>query len=140
MMSRRPMTSRHQKLFLGNCYTCNNFGHIARNCKLKAPLEKGIISHTYSYKENITRSNLKGRNYNSFAPLQNYSTKCYKCGNQGHIARKCNLVISMDDASIYQGKEERMTWKKKDDVEFSLALCATGKKSYGMWTVDAPNT
>ena len=22
MMSRRPMTSRHQQLFLGNCYTC----------------------------------------------------------------------------------------------------------------------
>ena len=26
------VTNRHQQLFLGNCYTCNNFGHIARNC------------------------------------------------------------------------------------------------------------
>ena len=60
MMSRKSMTSKHHKLFLGNCYTCNNFGHIARNCKLKAPVEKGITSHTYSYKENITRNNPKG--------------------------------------------------------------------------------
>ena len=35
--------SRHQQLFLGNCYTCNNFGHIARNCKPRVPIGKGII-------------------------------------------------------------------------------------------------
>ena len=111
------MTSRHQRLFLGNCYTYNNFGHIVRNCNLKAPVEKGITSHTSFYKKNITRNNPKGRNYNYFAPLQSYSTECYKCGNQGHIAKKCNIVIPMDDASKSQGKEERMDWKKKDDVE-----------------------
>ena len=105
MMSRRPMTSRHQQLFSGICYTCNNFGHIARNCKLKAPVEKGITSHTYFYKENITRNNPKGRNYNSFAPLQSYSTECHKCRNQRHIARKCKLVIPMDDTSKSHGKK-----------------------------------
>ena len=26
--------SRHHQLFLGNCYACNNFGHIARSCKI----------------------------------------------------------------------------------------------------------
>ena len=101
------MTSKHQQLFLGNCYTCNNFGHMTRNCKLKTHVEKGITSHTFVYKKNITRKNPKGRNYNYVAPLQSYSTKCYKCGNQGQIARKCKLVISMDDASKYQNKEER---------------------------------
>ena len=94
MMPKIPVASKHQPLFLGKCYTCNNFGQMARNCKLKTPVEKGITSHTFVYKKNIRRNNLKGRNYNSFAPLQN-STKCYNCGNQGHIARKCKLVIPM---------------------------------------------
>ena len=108
---------------------------MARNCKLKTHVEKGITSHTSVYKKNITRNNSKGRNYNSFSPLQSYSTECYKCGNQGHIARKCKLVIPMDDASKYQGKEERITWKKKDDVECSLGLCATEKQN--LWHMDS---
>ena len=106
MMPKILVTSKHQHLFLGNCYTCNNFGNMARNCKLNTPTEKGITSHNCLYKKNITINNTKGRNYNSFSPLQSYSTECYKCGNQGHIARKCKLVIPIDDASKYRGKEE----------------------------------
>ena len=81
MIPKRPVTSKHQQLFLGNCYTCNNFGHMDRIRKLNTPVEKGIISHTFVYKKNITRNNPKGRNYNYFAPLQSYNTECYKCGN-----------------------------------------------------------
>ena len=69
MIPKRPMTSKHQQLFLGNCYTCNNFGHMVRNCKLKNLVEKGIASHSSVYKKNITRNNPKGRNNNSFPPL-----------------------------------------------------------------------
>ena len=97
---------------------------MARNCKLKTLVEKGITSHTSVYKKNITRNNPKGRNYNSFSPKQIYSTECYKCGNQGHIARNCKIVIPMDDTSKSQDKKERKVWKKKDDMECSLALCA----------------
>ena len=135
MIPKRPVTSKHQQLFLGNCYTCNNFVHMDRNCKLKNPVEKCITSHTSVCKKNITKNNPKERNYNSFAPLQSYSTEFYRCGNHGHIARKCKLVIPMDDASKYQGKEERMAWKKKDNVEFSLSLCATEKQN--LWHMDS---
>ena len=40
---------------------------MARNCKLKTPMDKEITSHTSVYKKNITRNNLKGRDYNYFA-------------------------------------------------------------------------
>ena len=93
------------------------------NCKLKTPVEKEITSHTSIYKKNIARNNPKGRNYDYFAPLQSYSTKCYNCGNQGHIARKCKLVTPMDDISNFQYKG--ISWKRKGDVECSLALCVT---------------
>ena len=56
-----PVTSKHQQLFLGNCYTCNNFGHMARNCKLMVPIEKGISPQTTFYKKSGTRSNPEGR-------------------------------------------------------------------------------
>ena len=35
----------------------------------------------------------------------------------------------------YQGREEGIAWKRKDDVEFSLALCATEKQN--LWHMDS---
>ena len=129
------MTSIHQQLFLRNCYTCNNFGHMARNCKLMVPIEKGITPQTSFYNKSGTRINPQGRSYNYFAPLQSYNIECYKCGNLGHIAKNCKLVIPMDNTSKSQDKEERKAWKKKDNMECSLALSATNKKN--LWHVDS---
>ena len=48
--------SRHQQLFLGNCYACKFFGHIARNCKLMVSIGKDITSQSPFYKKNVTRT------------------------------------------------------------------------------------
>ena len=69
MIPKIPMTSGHQQLFLGNCCTCKIFGHMARNCKLMVPIEKGITTKTSFYKKSGIRSNPKGRSYNYFVPL-----------------------------------------------------------------------
>ena len=63
------VSSGHEQLFLGNWYACNNFGHIARNCKLMVPIGKCITSQTSFYKKNGTKSNQEGISYNYFAPL-----------------------------------------------------------------------
>ena len=89
------------------------------------PIGKSTTSQSPFYKKNVTRINPKGRNYNYFAALQSYSIECYKCGNQGHIARNCKIVSPIDDTSKFQDKKERKVWKNKDYMEFSLALCAT---------------
>ena len=39
-----------------------------------------------------------------------------------------------NDTTKSQGNEERKVWKKKDDVECSIALCATEKQN--LWHVD----
>ena len=41
----------------------------------------------------------------------------------------------MDDTSKSQDKKEMKAWKKKDDVECSLALCATEKQN--LWHIES---
>ena len=41
-----------------------------------------------------------------------------------------------NDTTKSQGNEERKNWKNKDDVECSIALCATNKKQ-NLWHVDS---
>ena len=45
----------------------------------------------YDHMNNITSSNQRSRNYNSFSPLLDYNIECYKCNNYGHKASECIL-------------------------------------------------
>ena len=45
MILKIPVTSKHQQIFLGNCYTYNNFRHMDRNCKLKTCGERDYITY-----------------------------------------------------------------------------------------------
>ena len=38
MIPIRPMTSKYKKIFIVHCYSCNNFGHTARECKMISPI------------------------------------------------------------------------------------------------------
>ena len=55
-------------LFIGYCYPCNNFGHKAVHCKSYGQYNNINVQ---KYKNN--RDNTEKRNYNSFAPLQNFN-------------------------------------------------------------------
>ena len=35
MIPKGPMKNRVQQIFLGHFYTCHNFGHMAKECKLR---------------------------------------------------------------------------------------------------------
>jgi hypothetical protein len=70
--TRRPPTLRYQNIFLGLCYSCNNFGHKSINCRAYA---KGINTWNKSsyenpknnYEANYPRNprEMFDRNYNS---------------------------------------------------------------------------
>ena len=63
MMSRRPMTSVYQQIFLVHCYSCNNFGHNPLNCKAYGKFQ--------FYKKNTPSNNPKERK-KPITPLQLY--------------------------------------------------------------------
>jgi hypothetical protein len=74
--TRRTPASRYQNIFLGLCYSCNNFGHKAINCRAYA---KGRNTSNLSSYEN-PKNNYEGKyprnprevfygNYNNFGAL-----------------------------------------------------------------------
>jgi len=91
---RRPFTNWYQNLFLGYCFSCNNFGHKEIDCKSYARNDHVRDINRSSYKivkgdyvSNKTRNSHEfvERNYNSFSPLLDYNVECYKCNKYGHI-------------------------------------------------------
>ena len=42
MMPRRPMKIKYKHIFFDHCYSCNNFGHMARECKFIGPKKRRI--------------------------------------------------------------------------------------------------
>jgi hypothetical protein len=84
--SRRPFTTRYQNLFLGYCFSCNNFGHKAIDCKAYGRNDcmrnRSRMFHK-NYKDYHMNRKTRGfhgfvdRNYNPFSPLH-YNIECYK--------------------------------------------------------------
>jgi hypothetical protein len=60
-------------LFIGYCYSCNNFGHKAVHCKAYGQYN---CRNVQRYKNN--KYNTNKRNYNSFSPLQNFNIQYQK--------------------------------------------------------------
>ena len=83
-MPNRPMTYRYQQIFFGHCYSCNNFGHKALNCKSYEKFRE--------YKKNSPSDKPKGRNHNRFKLIQRYDLECYKFNNHGNMATDCKLA------------------------------------------------
>jgi hypothetical protein len=86
---RRTPPNRYQHIFLGYCYSCNNFGHKAVHCKA---YRKYNPRNVQRYKNN--KNDVEKINYNSFSPLQEYNVECHKCNNYGHkpvnVDYQCN--------------------------------------------------
>jgi hypothetical protein len=75
------------------------------------------------YMRDKTRSSLRftNKNYNSFSPLLDYDTKCYKCNNYGHIACEFRSGIL---------NSPKKTWKNifLPNIENNTQGCGKGSK------------
>ena len=74
---RKVYQNKYPHIFLGYCFACSNFGHKAMNCR--AYERKSLKVKNYNIKNNQTVGQVKSRNYNSFAPLQERDLECFNC-------------------------------------------------------------
>jgi hypothetical protein len=88
---KRYPTLKYQTIFLGLCYSCNNFGHKDINYRSYAKNRRNYEGYSRNnyHKKLHEAYNI---NYNKFGSLNN-ELECYKCNNFGHMARDFILII-----------------------------------------------
>ena len=108
--------SCHNKLKYGNtfngyCFSCNNFGHKALECK---SLEK----------KNPGRSNNLMRcwrcNYVGHTENFCHTMRCYNCDRFGHKSQNCRKLRSqsMRNNSYKSGRKSNEGWKKRRNEKY----------------------
>jgi hypothetical protein len=106
------------------------------NCRAYG--RKNLRVKNYNLKDNQTVNQVKRRNYNSFAPLQEGNLECFRCHNYGHKESSCRLMEVSEIPKLI--REQKKLWKEKISKEECLiALKAQDKKDLGMLTVGAQN-
>ena len=67
--TRRTPLKRYQHLFLGYCFSCNNFGHKELHCRAYRKNNHKSVQ-ILGHKNRKNNNNQGNRNYNSFSPLK----------------------------------------------------------------------
>ena len=77
------------------------------NCR--AYKRKSMKVKNYSLKNNQIVGQVKSRNYNSFAPLQERDLECFNCHNYGHKERNCKIMEILEIPKDI--REKNKLWK-----------------------------
>ena len=103
-------------MFRGYFYSCNNYGHKAMNCRAYG--RKNLRVMKYNLKDNQKVNQVKRRNYNSFAPLQERNLECFRCHSYGHKSNNCRLMEVSEKPKFF--REKKKLWKEKTSKEECL--------------------
>jgi hypothetical protein len=130
-LARRPPIPMYPFFFFGLCYSCNNYGHNAIDCRAYARNRNTWSINSY---EN-SRSQFDGnyvrkprgafdKNYNRFGAL-NYEIECYKCNNFGHTTINCRSRFTCSSSPSKENRQvpkQQTIWKNKQD-DFQIEEC-----------------
>jgi hypothetical protein len=101
--------NRYPCIFFVCCFACSNFRHKAMNCR--AYRRETLRVKNYNRRDNQAVNQVKRRNYNSFAPLQEVDLECFRCHNYGHKASNFKLMETQNNQDSLERK--RSFGKKK---------------------------
>jgi 5'(3')-deoxyribonucleotidase len=119
-------------IFLGYFFACSNFGHKTINCR--AYKRKNLKVKNYILKDNQAINQVKSRNYNSFAPLQEGDLQCFRFHNYGHEAINCILMEVSEQPKFI--REKKKLWREKTSKKECLISLKDQDKKY-LWYVDS---
>ena len=79
---------------------------------------KNLRVKNYNLKDNQKLNQVKSRNYNSFAPLQEGDLECFRFHNYEHKANSCRLMEVSEKPKFI--REQKKLWKEKTSKEECL--------------------
>jgi hypothetical protein len=102
------------------------------NCRAHG--RKNLRVKNYNLKHNQTINQVKSRNYNSFAPLQEGNLECFRCHNYGNKENSCRLMEASEKPKFI--REQKKLWKEKTSKEECLIALKFQDKE-DLWYVDS---
>ena len=85
------MTSKHTQIFIVHCYSCNNFGHMDRECKLTSPTKKKATVEVKKQRKGWKKEFVKQKDQR----FHKYKIKLYGyfhcCHKFGHKVADCRI-------------------------------------------------
>jgi hypothetical protein len=99
----------YENVFNGHCFSCNDYGHKALDCRHYARKDVGIFHNILK----CWRCNQVGH-----IAAHCHSMRCYSCSGFGHKSQDCwnSKRQSMRSTSYYMARRGNEAWKK-DNVE-----------------------
>jgi hypothetical protein len=98
---------RYESVFNGYCFSCNEYGHKALDCRHHGRKQFGRFNNS-----------IRCWNCNHVGHIAThcYTMRCYSCGGYGHKAHNCwnSRKQSMRNASYNTTKRVNETWKKNE--------------------------
>ena len=92
MMPRRPITSRYKHIFISHCYSCNNFGHMARECKMISPIEKKATIEVKKQRKGWKKKEVMKQKDRRFPKYKRtFYGYCHYCHKFGHKVLDCRI-------------------------------------------------
>jgi hypothetical protein len=107
--SRWTPKQRYENIFHGHCFSCNEYGHKALDCRHYARKDVGRFHNILR----CWRCNQVGH-----IVAHCHNMRCYSCSGFGHKSKDCwnSRRQSMRNTSYYMERRENEAWKK-DNVE-----------------------
>ena len=142
--NRAPIGSVNSSFTVKTCFTCNGFGHVAKQCPTYNEFKQNNnvssvktchLCHKQGHlaRDCFSRNQRQNLNVSGSTSQSRPPPTCYRCGRQCHISNFCRTEIATPTESAGQGQSKgqnnRDTPQKDSNVRLSAVLPSNKRKT-----------